>query len=117
MIKSSISQKEYKIVKIIQGGNRVLKVKFRENFYCLKIQNIAEFRKEIEFHSLLENINVAPKIYDSWIDKDKGYLVTQYMNGPTLIEYLQKGKTLSELYSLEETQSFLGGIKWVINEE
>ena len=34
-----------------------------------------------------------------------------------LEEYLQKGKPLSELYSLEETQSFLGGIKWVINEE
>jgi hypothetical protein len=34
-----------------------------------------------------------------------------------LEEYLEKGKVITELYPLENTESFLGGLKWVLDEE
>jgi len=34
-----------------------------------------------------------------------------------LEEYLEKGKAITELYPLENTESFLGGLKWVLDTE
>ncbi len=31
-----------------------------------------------------------------------------------LEKYLEKGKPITELYPLENTESFLGGLKWVL---
>lgn len=33
-----------------------------------------------------------------------------------LEEYLSKGKPISKLYPLENTKSFLGGVKWVLDD-
>ena len=34
-----------------------------------------------------------------------------------LEEYLEKGVPMSNLYPLDNTKSFIGGIKWVLDEE
>ena len=96
-----LNKAEYKIVKELGkgGSGRVFQVQKGDKYYALKeIQinselkdKIEEFQKEAKILSNFNCKNIV-KYYDSYLDKDKFYILMEYCSGLTLKEFINKNK-------------------------
>ena len=99
----AIKDKKYEIIKNLgEGGfGRVILVKDKSDNkpYAIKeiiINNemkgkIKDIQKEAEILSKFNCENIV-KYYDSYLDKDKFYILMEYCSGLTLKEFINKNK-------------------------
>ena len=96
-----LNKAEYKIVKELGkgGSGKVFQVQKDNKYYALKeIQvttglkdKIEEIQKEAKILSQFNNKNIV-KYYDSYLYKDKFYILMEYCSGLNLKEYINKNK-------------------------
>ena len=99
----TIENTKYLIVKKLGegGGGRVIQAKSESDnkYYALKeriIRNETEYeinhiKKEAEILSLFNCKNIV-KYYDSYLDKDKFYILMEYCDGQNLRDFINKNK-------------------------
>lgn len=94
-----IDNPKYKILDTLGKGfyGEVYKIKYKNKIYALKEQNINKhhlaktFLNEINFMKKVNKIRprISPIYYKSWINNNKGYILTEYINCGTLDEYIK----------------------------
>ena len=104
-----IKKVEYNIINELGSGafGKVYKVEIYGITYALKECRIDKihysdvFLNEINTLKIVTKIKpkIAPTYYDSWINNNKGYILSEYINCGTLYEYLQKNELSSKDYN------------------
>jgi len=94
-----INNPKYKILDTLGKGyyGVVYKIKYKNKIYALKEQDINKhhlakiFLNEINFMKKVNKIRprISPIYYKSWINDNKGYILTEYINCGTLDEYIK----------------------------
>jgi len=97
---------EYKIIKELGEGafGSVVEVEKDNKYYAIKEikiegelkDKINEIQKEAEILSKFDNKNIV-KYYDSYLDKDKFYILMEYCDGQNLRDFINKHNKNNEL--------------------
>lgn len=91
----------YEEIIYLRSQNDVCLVMRRDNrrIYvkkCLEVYNSHIFRRLMEIHNLH-----IPKVYECVEEKEKLYVIEEYINGETLMEKMENGKIFSEKETAE----------------
>lgn len=122
MIGKIISER-YEVIKKLGGGgmstvylaedtilNRKVAIKTIRIPAGEKEETIKRFEREVHNLTQLSHKNIV-NVFDVTEDDDNFYLVMEYIEGPTLSEYIQKNQPLDTTTALNFTNQIINGIK------
>jgi serine/threonine protein kinase len=93
-----------KVESIVTGSQRAVKV--FNKMHLTNVEDIKRFFYEIEILRAMDHPSVL-KIFEYFQDEDRLYLVTEWIPGGELLQYMNKKKTTKDIFMNEEEAALM----------
>jgi calcium-dependent protein kinase len=100
----------YEAVNKLNGERRAVKVLQKRKFY-MRQESVDKFMAEVSILKTMDHPNIL-RIFEFYEDEDSFYLVTEYLTGGELFDFIIQKKQLNEVMAASFMKQLLGAINY-----